>query len=159
MFFRHRVEYGTWQYDLERDNHESTVGEFRKWFTAKCSEPTTDDVISNMMLHLYARNEHPIIWMICLQAAAAHPDRLGLHIAPLLSFWPIWSQDECRHAAWTALQAVFPVLPSVQRATIEQVLLALPERVPERWNEYEIRTRDAAIAVLPNEYLVTTEAR
>ena len=43
--------------------------------------------------------------------------------------------------------------------TIEQVLLALPERVPERWNECEIRTRDAAIAALPSEFMVTTAAR
>jgi hypothetical protein len=157
---RYRVGSSTWQYEIYPPvEHESIVDEFRKWFINKCGEPTTDEVISKVVLCLYERNEYPIIWKICLQAAAAYPTRLGSHIAPLLSFPPIWSQDECRHAAWSALQVVFPSLSTEQRATIERVILALPEQVPERLAKYEIHTRDAAIAVLPDEYLVTAEAR
>lgn len=104
-------------------------------------------------------NPPAVVWRRLLRLAALHPATLGVSLVPVLASSQVLATPDTYHPARECLAAVFPLLGSQDRRSIEDGILELPSLEILRNDKRRFGRRDRLLACLPSECLVTEGAK
>lgn len=121
---------------------------------------TADPGAAAQLVSLVLGQEVPAaIWRRMFRAGSRHPAALGRILAPLAASPVVLASHDLSEPAIAFSAAAFCRLDEHQRASMERSILALATTDDPGLGEYGQQHRDEALLQLPQDFLVTREAR
>jgi len=118
----------------------------------------SDPALLRELMHDIAAHQPPgTIWRLLLSTGTEHPSTVGLAIRSLAWDYFILTERDTTSLAGDFLRAIFPLLEPEERTRVEDAIMAIPSRVPER-PDAAGRARDRLLGCLDRALLTTPAA-
>ena len=156
--FLHGIESGLWRdnssiWDGSADQIENVpkmLQAFRSFLGT-----LSDAALLRELMNIVAAHQPPgTIWRLLLATGAEHPSTVGLAIRSLAWDHFILTERDTTSLAGDFLSAIFPLLQPQERTRVEDAIMAIPSRAPQR-PEAADRARDRLLGCLDLPLLTT----
>jgi hypothetical protein len=135
------------------------LNKFRHYLEQIGGDETRGEERRGLIDSIVEENHTAALWRALLKAATKHPQTLGLEVRPLCWALPILTCDDTSHPAGELLKALFQLLSSEERQSVETTILSIYELAEDEDLKYAEHQRNRLLGCLDFESLVTAEAR
>ena len=149
-----------WDYNLHRHRESPQILDAFQGYIEKLAK--SEDCIEQLrvIVHIISsKNRLGIIWNRLLLSGGRYPCTLGREILPLGWTIPILIFYDTNRYICEFISSIFPIINSKEREFIEQAILRIPEALQEDRPEVSENIRNRLLLCLPNEYIITDEAK
>lgn len=123
-------------------------------FLSGLSDPA---LIADLVHDIGAHQPPGTIWRLLLATGTEHPSTVGRPIRSLAWDYFILTERDTTSLAGDFLRVIFPLLEPEERIRVEDAIMAIPSRVPER-PDAAGRARDRLLGCLDRAILITPAA-
>jgi hypothetical protein len=151
-----RADYSSiWDSGFHTEHVEALqiLSAFFDWLESILGDTGLERTVNSVLAILAENNHAATIWRRLLQMGTSYPETLGMKIVPLAEAVPILTAYDTTTAAGEYLKVIFPLLTTVQREHIEDVVLSLPQKDTKDKPEYLQKLRNRLLGCLPVESL------
>jgi len=122
-------------------------------------EETGSSRLNRLLAAVIDANQLAVVWRALLNAGARNPETIGRELRELAWSIPILTCDDTTVPAGEMIRAIAGQLDAADRERVERAILSIPDLSSQEQPRSAEATRDRLLSCLPEDGLVTEEAR
>jgi len=132
---------------------------FQQYLEELANQQEAAQTVRKLVEILVSENRLAVFWRRLLLIGARFPTTVGRELLPLTWAIPILTGWDTTTPAGKFLKVIFPTLDRSKRERVERTIISIPEQAPVEHREAAERIRNRLLGCLPEDELVTEEAR